>query len=272
VPNVLSQIATQLPQPTLAPPLQTAGDSLRGLVETNAYVGEVVALGYSEAIVQIHDFHRQQVGGIPALCFLMATRVNPQSTSDPREEDSSVILLRVIDHADLPNAEEARRVRVENAQRVSGEVSVNWDDRAVMDATTHNLLSYAGVRCRIIGTFYMTDVNSDTAPDWKLCFGSDISNYYPNRGLKVYKPRGAVLERIVNFRDPIIFTASRIPMVQIGQVRYASTNRRFQQVASVPVSVTSTDLLGQKTALFGMTRTGKSNTTKIVLKAIFALR
>jgi len=272
MPNVLSQIATQLPQPTLAPPLQTAGDSLRGLVETNAYVGEVVALGYSEAIVQIHDFHRQQVGGIPALCFLMATRVNPQPTSDPREEDSSVILLRVIDHADLPNAEEARRVRVENAQRVSGEVSVNWDDRAVMDATTHNLLSYAGVRCRVIGTFYMTDVNSDTAPDWKLCFGSDISNYYPNRGLKVYKPRGAVLERIVNFRDPIIFTASRIPMVQIGQVRYASTNRRFQQVASVPVSVTPTDLLGQKTALFGMTRTGKSNTTKIVLKAIFALR
>ncbi|MGD0253373.1 MAG: DUF87 domain-containing protein, partial [Verrucomicrobiota bacterium] len=64
----------------------------------------------------------------------------------------------------------------------------------------------------------------------------------------------------------------RIPMVQIGQVRYASTNRHFQQVASVSVSVTPTDLLGQKTALFGMTRTGKSNTTKIILKAIFALR
>jgi len=43
-------------------------------------------------------------------------------------------------------------------------------------------------------------------------------------------------------------------------------------VASVPVSVTPTDLLGQKTALFGMTRTGKSNTTKIILKAIFELR
>src|SRR4029079_10955388 len=58
----------------------------------------------------------------------------------------------------------------------------------------------------------------------------------------------------------------------IGQVRYASTNRKFQQISTVPVSVTPTDLLGQKTALFGMTRSGKSNTTKIVLKAIFALR
>jgi hypothetical protein len=177
-----------------------------------------------------------------------------------------------MDHANLPNTEEAKRVRVENAQRVSGEVGVNWDDRTVMDATTHHLLSYAGVRCRVIGTFYVVDLGVDSAPNWQLCFGSDISNYYPNRGLKVFKPRGEFLAGIVNFRDPMIFAGAGIPMVQIGHVRYASTNRRFQQVASVPVSVTPTDLLGQKTALFGMTRTGKSNTTKIVLKAIFALR
>jgi len=272
MPNVISQIATQLPQPTLPPAIHAAGETLRGLVEGNAYVGEAVSLGYNDAILQIHDFHRQQVGGIPALCFLLASRVNPQTTPDARVEDSSVILLRVMDHADLPNADEAKRVRVENAQRVSGEVGVNWDDRTVMDATTHHLLSYAGVRCRVIGTFYMTDSGTDAAPNWQLCFGSDISNYYPNRGLKVFKPRGEVLSRIVNFRDPMIYAGVRIPMVQIGQVRYASTNRRFQQVASISVSVTPTDLLGQKTALFGMTRSGKSNTTKIILKAIFALR
>jgi hypothetical protein len=272
MPNLISQIATQLPQPSLPQPVQAAGEILRGLVEAGAYVGEAVSLGYNEAILQIHDFHRQQVGGIPALCFLVASRVNPQTTPDARVEDASVILLRVMDHADLPNAEEAKRVRVETAQRVSGEVGVNWDDRAVMDATTHQLLSYAGVRCRVIGTFYMTDSGTESAPNWQLCFGSDISNYYPNRGLKVFKPRGEVLARIVNFRDPIIFAGLRIPMVHIGHVRYASTNRRFQQVAGVPVSVTPTDLLGQKTALFGMTRTGKSNTTKIILKAIFGLR
>jgi Helicase HerA, central domain len=272
MPNVISQIEAQLPQTKLPEPIQKAGDILRGLVEEKAYVGEVVSLGYNDAILQIHDYHRQQVGGIPALCFLLATRVNPQTTPDARIEDASVILLRVMDQADLPNADEAKRVRVENAQRVSGEVSVNWDDRSVMDATTHNLLSYAGVRCRVIGTFYMNDIGTDSAPNWQLCFGSDISNYYPNRGLKVFKPRGEVLAHIVNFRDPMIYAGVRIPMVRIGQVRYASTNRRFQQVASIPVSVTPTDLLGQKTALFGMTRTGKSNTTKIVLKAIFALR
>lgn len=141
-----------------------------------------------------------------------------------------------------------------------------------MDATTHNLLSYAGVRCRVLGTFYMGNLASEETPSWQLCFGSDISNYYPNRGLKVFKPRADVLATVVNFRDPIIYGAARIPMVRIGQVRYASTNRPFQQISNVSVSVTPTDLLGQKTALFGMTRTGKSNTTKIILKAIFALR
>jgi Helicase HerA, central domain len=270
--NVISQIAEQLPSAALPADIQGAGKVLQALVETAAYVGEVVSLGYNDAIVQIHDFHRRQVGGIPALCFLIGTRVGEAEVPDSREEDASVILLRVIDQADLPNAEEARRVRVETAQRVSGEVGVNWDDRAVMDATTHNLLSYAGVRCRVIGTFYMTNLSSDSPANWQLCFGSDISNYYPNRGLKVYKPRGEVLAKIVNFRDPLIYADQKIPMVQIGQVRYASTNRRFQHVANVPVSVTPTDLLGQKTALFGMTRTGKSNTTKIILKAIFALR
>lgn len=272
MPSIISNIANQLAQPELESTLREAGSILQGLVEAAAYVGEVVSLGYNDAIVQIHDYHRQEVGGIPALCFLIGTRVNPEAIVDPTQEDASVILLRVMDQADLPNAEEARRVRVENAQRVSGEIGMNWDDRSVMDATTHNLLSYAGVHCRVIGTFYMTDISENSQPDWKLCFGSDISNYYPNRGLKVYKPRAEILERIVNFRDPIIFADSRIPMVRIGQVRYASTNRRFQQVSSVPVSVTPTDLLGQKTALFGMTRTGKSNTTKIVLKAIFELR
>jgi hypothetical protein len=272
MPGVISQIGTQLSQPALPQPIHEAGESLRCLIEANAYVGEVVSLGYNDAILQIHDFHRQQVGGIPALCFLLASRVNPDTTPDPRIEDASVILLRVMDQADLPNTEEAKRVRVENAQRVSGEVGINWDDRTVMDATTHHLLSYAGVRCRVIGTFYMSDLGTALAPNWQLCFGSDISNYYPNRGLKVYKPRGDVLARIVNYRDPMIFSGLQVPMVHVGHVRYASTNRSFQQIATVPVSVTPTDLLGQKTALFGMTRSGKSNTTKIMLKAIFELR
>lgn len=271
--DLLSAVGEKLQEPQLDPSLREAGNLIRNLIEGDAYVGEVFSPGYEDSLVQIHDFHRKEVGGIPALSFLLATRVIPSQVIDIREEDASAILLRVLDHADLPNAQEALRVRVETAQRVSGEIEKTWDHRDVMDPTTHHLLGYAGVRCRVLGTFFVRNVAPDgAAPMYRLCFGSDISNYYPNRGLKVFKPRAAFLERIVNYRDPITHESRADGLVRIGDVRYASTHRPYQQVAGVPVAITPTDMLAQKTALFGMTRTGKSNTTKVILKAIFSLR
>lgn len=272
MPDVLKSVAQQLEEPALEPSLQAAGQLLLDLVQPEAYVGEVFELGYEEALVQIHDFYRQKVGGIPALSFLIATRIVPGTPVDARQEDASLILLRVIDHADLPNAQEAVRVRVENAQRVSGEINKTWDHKDVMDPTTSNLLGFAGVRCRVIGTFFVSNMGDVQNPDLRLTFGSDLSNYYPNRGLKVFKPKGNVLERIVNYRDPRTHSVEDNLLVPFAEVRYASTNRPFQQISGVPVALTPTDLLGQKTALFGMTRTGKSNTTKIILKSIFELR
>jgi len=60
--------------------------------------------------------------------------------------------------------------------------------------------------------------------------------------------------------------------VVVGNIRYASTNREYQGISNVEVQLLPADLLGQKTALFGMTRTGKSNTTKIILQSVFNLR
>lgn len=270
--DVISKVSEELKPQDLEPDLEQAGRLLAGLVEEDAYVGDVYSLSYAHALVQIHDHHRERVGGIAALSFLVATRIHPAGLIDIRKEDASVLLLRVLDHAELPNAAEALRVRVETAQRVSGEVDKHWDDRTVMDATTHNILSYAGVRCRVLGTFYVRNTASDDEPKYALSFGCDISNYYPNKGLKVFKPRGEFLERIVNYRDAVTYGDYSDEAVVIGRVRYASTHRQFQRVAEVPVSIIPRDLLGQKSALFGMTRTGKSNTTKVILKAIFELR
>lgn len=123
---------------------------LGSLIQGDQYVGEVYSLGYESALVQIHDYHRQHVGGIPSLSFLIATRLNPGAEFDHTQEDSSVILLRVMDSAALPNSAEAERVRVETAARVSGEVDVHWDGESVMDPATANLLSFAGIKCRVL--------------------------------------------------------------------------------------------------------------------------
>lgn len=242
--------------------LETLGD----LVQQDQYVGEVFSLSYETALVQIHDAHRQKVGGIPSLSFLIATRIVPGEPFDFREEDSSILLLRVMDAAPLPNDDEATRVRVQAARQVAGPGEGHWDDANVMDHHTAGLLSFAGVRCRVIGTFYLRPSGVGDEERLQLQFGADLSNYYPNRGLKVYKPNGEALRQIVNYRE------GGGVGVGIGEVRYASTNRSFQGVRNVRVTVVPEDLLGQKSALFGMTRTGKSNTTKIIAKAVFDLR
>ena len=246
------------------------------MIQIEQYVGELYFMNYEFARILVHDHERQLVGGIPSLCFLLATRVNPEVENiDFRDEDSSVIVLRVLDAASLPNNMEAERIRVETAQRVSGEIDKNWDSDGVMDPKTRVYLGYAAIECRIIGTFFF-DKDSTTGK-LELKFGCDISNYYPNRGLKVYKPTGNALKTIVNYIDPInlrdhedIYGSTRT--VKIGNIRYASTNRKYQDVDDVPVFIHPIDLLSQKTALFGMTRTGKSNTTKIIAKSVFELR
>ncbi len=250
-----------------------ATELLGGLVQPSQYVGELYSIGYETALVQVHDYYRKQVGGIPGLSFLVATRIVPGASIDYRAEDACVVLLRVLDSAPLPAEEEAIRVRVESGQRVSGETGTHWDSEAIMDPSTAHALSFAGVKCRVIGTFYLAPaVGAQAEEDLVLRFGSDISNYYPNRGMKVYRPNGAALGVIANYRDPDRDDLPSDQAVVVGSIRYASTSRPFQGVDDVEVSIMPADLLGAKTALFGMTRTGKSNSTKIILQSVFRLR
>jgi len=248
------------------------------LIQPNEYVGDLYSINYETANIIIHEADRQKVGGIPSLSFLIASRIKPGDKDiDFKSEDSSFVLLRVMDSATLPQDKEAERIRVEAAQRNSGEENRHWDQPGSMDLKTKNLLGFAGVQCRIIGTFYLEE--NETNPDAPLVlkFGSDISNYYPNRGLHVYKPNGKALGLIVNYCDPLNIQAhiekyGNTEKVPLGHVRYASTNRKYQEIDDVPVYIYPADLLSQKSALFGMTRTGKSNTTKIIAKSVYELR
>lgn len=251
-----------------------ADEWFKTLIQESQYIGDVYSISYETANVLVHDHFRQEVGGIPSLSFLIATRVKPDETEiDYKLEDSSVILLRVMDAVPLPTSNEAERIRVESAEEVSGEPSRHWDLDA-MDIQTSQKLSFAGVGCRVIGTFFL-DLVGDDPPILAPRFGSDLSNYYPNRGLAVYKPNDNSLKKIVNYQDVDRLedlTDQNQTRVPIGEVRYASTNRAFQGISNVEVSISPADMLEQKTALFGMTRTGKSNTTKIIAKSVFDLR
>lgn len=246
-------------------PVVIKKSDIMDLLQPEQYVGEIVNLAYEEAKIQINDAYRKKVGGVPAQCFLIATRITTEEKDarDPsffEEEDCSVILLRVVDSALLPGDMEKERILVENAERMHGALN-HWDSE-LQDATTKKMLSFGAVKCRVVGTFYM---EQDKA-DYVLKFGNDLSNFYPNRGLKVYKPSAEALEAIVNFG------IDKKSSVKVGSVRYSSTNRKNQGVSEVNVEIDPRDLIAQKTAVFGMTRTGKSNTVKIIAKSIYQLR
>lgn len=249
------------------------------LLQQSQLVGDLFSMNYEKAKVIIHDTFKHKVGGIPSLSFLIATRLDPTKCDsvDYKDEETSFILLRVVDSAPLPHDNEGERIRFEVARRVSGDSATHWDDKSNMDLNTKDLFGYAGVLCRIIGTFYLDDDKDNCESPLQLKFGSDISNYYPNRGLKIYKPSGEALEAIMNYIDPQVRQQNKEKYgdkgrVRIGYVRYASTNRKYQNIDDVPIYIYPADLLSQKTALFGMTRTGKSNTTKIIAKSVFELR
>ncbi|HTU80520.1 MAG TPA: DUF87 domain-containing protein [Candidatus Acidoferrales bacterium] len=255
------------------PTARQATEALGALIQPDQYVGETWNIDYERIAVQVHDFHREKAGGVPMGCFLVATRMKiPIQIEDWTAEDSSVILLRVLGPAQLWNSMEMDRIRSEAGKRAFGS-GANWDEDEHMDVMTAQDIAAAGLSCRILGTFYMVQKDDRTL---SLTFGSDLSNFYPNRGLKVYKPNKEALEAIVNYRDRSRMADPNHPLamhsVRIGRVRYGSTDRPLQGVDEVPVSFVPLDLLAQKTAVFGMTRMGKSNSTKIVAQSMFRLR
>jgi Helicase HerA, central domain len=270
----MDQIIKTLEEHAGAASLEATNRLLGALIQPEQCVGHVYSMSYGSALVQVHDHQRGKAGGIPGLSFLIATRKEPKDNLDLENESTSVLLLRVLDSAPLPTDREAERLRVEAAQRVTG-TERTWDSPENIDAFTFNTLGFAGLKCRILGTFYVVKKKDKAGKEiHRLQFGSDISNFYSNAALKAYKPNGDALMVIANYLDPeLSFDPELVDhRVPIGRVRYASTARQGQNIEQVPVSIAPTDLLNMKTALFGMTRTGKSNTTKIIVKAIFELR
>lgn len=105
------------------------------LLQHSQLVGDLFSMNYEKARVIIHDTFRHKVGGIPSLSFLIATRLDPTKCDsiDYKDEETSFILLRVIDSAPLPHDNEGERIRFEVARRVSGDSATHWDDKSNMD-------------------------------------------------------------------------------------------------------------------------------------------
>lgn len=174
-------------------------------------------------------------------------------------EDQEVILLRVRGTAPLPNEAELIQTRLA-VVRDAGASGVGFDD--VTDVLTRNELQQSAFDCEVLGTFY---TESD-ARDAQIEYGADIDNVVVSARYQVFLPSTAVLSWLASYPEP---TDSRDALA-IGKVRFAATRRkaRVSGTDQADVRIDVADFIGRKTAVFGMTRTGKSNTIKTLVTAV----
>ena len=266
-PDLLGRLGSDVEREESSRRAEAAAAKIGEFTDPEYQVGDLIRMDFDEAHILVHDALRLEVGGVPHGCLLVAAKPQP-SRDEPNEAVRaipSLLLLRVVGTSTLPNDIEMQQARFQAGQRASDSPH-NWDENQNTDQFTLHQMRYAGLHCSILGTFRM--VPADDSDDWRLAFGSDIDNFYAGQGMKIYKPVGEALERIVNFTRE---GAAENGRVQIGEIRYAAALDGGRP-ESVPVRMTTRDVIAQRTALFGMTRTGKSNTVKTLATAVFKLR
>jgi hypothetical protein len=246
-------------------------DFLPKLIQIDNFVGWTYAVDYEYAFVMTNDLWKYRALGIPHNCFLVATAIRPDDLANTPEEDREIILLRVIGSAKLPQDDDLVRTKIDYFK---DQKDIFENNERRMDDITQNELQFGGLKCRVLGTFFV-----DKGVLW---LGSDLESFATAARLNVYRPHGEALSTIVNYVDPIrkqsaletaqqLGLAGEIDPFQIGSVRYTSTDRlhrRDPRAEKVNVFVQPSDFLARRTAVLGMTRTGKSNMIKQMVSVV----
>jgi hypothetical protein len=214
-----------------------------------AFVGRPFYLDYDRLRLLSNDSWKHKVGGVPAGAFLLCVY-------DGEPDVEEALLVRVLRPTKLPTDDDVVAAMVDHYKE-----SLPNPDGDRLDSYTRAEFQFSGLECRVIGTFYRDGQG-------KTHFAGDLDNFYAPNNYRVFKPAGKVLEYIVNFREEGI--PGGVGDERIGVVRYSSSMRHLQDEI-VPVYVSPLDFIGKRTALFGMTRTGKSNTVKKIIQATVAI-
>lgn len=224
-------------------------DPLKHGKQPALFVGRPFALDYNKANVLVCDDDKEKVKGIAQGTFLLAFYDNEETVEE-------AILLRALAPAKLPNDSAVISSMIEYYKDnlpTSGKTSK-------LDDFTRYEFSFSGLECRVLGTFYRNTAG-------KVEFGADLENFYSSHHYSVYKVNRDVLGFIANQRDSPDIIPGNDTEFSIGKVRYSSSLRFQSKTELAEVYIHPADMLGKRSALFGMTRTGKSNTVKKLIEA-----
>lgn len=234
-----------------------AGSPLAALVNDRCpSIGGIYNLDYGHAIVLTDDFRKSEAGGVPLGGYLLAAAGN-QTDDGFVLDDEELVLLRVRGTAPLPNESDLVQTRLAVVRDATNR-GKPFDE--VTDVLTRNELQQSAFDCEVIGTFFAPAPGSAT-----IDFGADIDNVVASAKYQVFLPSKAVLSWLASY--PETLDDDTLPL---GTVRFSSTTRRARAAGTndAEVRVHVSDFISRKTAVFGMTRTGKSNTIKTLVTAV----
>ncbi len=240
---------------------EPAPNPLAQLLQKNQFIGWTCRVDYEHATVLTSDDLKAKASGVPLHCFLLATNLKADSIDTAGE----ILLLRVIGSAPLPQDAELLQRKSESLKNRELKIAANDSPKSEFQ--------FGGLLCRALGTFYLQNN--------RLRLGSDVENYSNAVDLDVYRPSGAALSSIVNYVSAEraaaaeadaqrLGIANGMPAFPIGTVRYSSTDRlhRGDDAEKAVFNLNAIDFLARRTAIFGMTRTGKSNTVKQLVSVV----
>ncbi|SIR37827.1 protein of unknown function DUF87 [Natronorubrum daqingense] len=254
------------------------------LVESH-HVGGVFSPGHEHCKVLTNDKWTQDAGGLPRHSLLIARPLlegdeivseedvhtghrlpenDPgYAPPDPTDTDAThALLLRVSDTTDIPQEGRLQTNRYDAIQEaITGEEGGTASPEDFVDVLTRRQIQYSGVEAKILGTFYY-DTNEDD--EQRLSFSSDVQTFFSAGHYVVHKPDHAALQWIASYP-----TTTDTTPVKLGDVQYTTTDI-WGDGASAGMYFDVKEFIGAKTAVFGMTRKGKSNTMKIIAGAIEA--
>ena len=242
--------------------------AMRPIIEDSDLIGGVYYMNYGECVIVSNDKWKDEAGDVPRHSYLLATATDWDNPEEFEEEDAYAILLRATGPEKLPAEDDLMKVREEAMRRkITNDTAVDSSQvpgtsEEIMDVLTKNEIQFSGINAKILGTVYEDDSDG-------IEFGSDVETFYSSARYKVYKPNAQALSEIFKLiqhdQDEQDEDDS---VIRLGRVRYTSTERNPRlSEATVPIDID--DVVGNKTALFGMTRTGKSNTMKVLATSIF---
>jgi hypothetical protein len=207
------------------------------------FVGYVLDIGYETATIVTSDAFKKAVGGVPRNALLIMVQADRLGLA------SHFTLLRVLESAPTPLAQEVQQTYFELQKKSMPE----------LDLFTQAELQWSALKAAVLGMFY------PHPSEWKAVeFSGDLHNFVAAHKYRVYAPTDDLLDLIVNGRLPV---EGRF---EIGQLRLSECRLTLpgKRLPKVPVFVSTADLKGKRTALFGKTRFGKSTIVKLIAESL----